>query len=174
MLRQVKVAIASRKPAPQVCNEAEPPNRLPAAGERNAAVRSRIRQNDLRLEAELSLEKQILRDVANGNYSPLSGNVTQSGMPMRCTNSWNGLYVWPRERAPRFCCPTMFLRIQCPSHPRFATANSEVRPPQPLRGRGVPHLDFTQSRGFRSVQACCNGVPHLRRRRWAKPDTRTV
>ena len=79
LLRQIEVEIANGKPTPQACQEAEitqqtyyrwrkeygglkldPAKRLKELERENAKLK--------RLVAELSLEKQILKDVAGGNF----------------------------------------------------------------------------------------------------------
>jgi transposase-like protein len=79
LLRQIEVAIANGKPTPQACKEAEitvqtyyrwrkeygglkldQAKRLKDLERENAKLK--------RLVAELSLEKQILKDVASGNF----------------------------------------------------------------------------------------------------------
>jgi len=79
LLRQVEVGIANGKTTPQACKEAEitaqtyyrwrkefgglkldQAKRLKELGRENAKLK--------RLVAELSLEKQILKDVAEGNF----------------------------------------------------------------------------------------------------------
>jgi putative transposase len=79
MLRQIEVGIANGKPTPQACKEAEitvqtyyrwrkeygglkldQAKRLKDLEKENSKLK--------RLVAELSLEKQILKDVAEGNF----------------------------------------------------------------------------------------------------------
>jgi putative transposase len=79
LLRQIEVGIANGKPAPQACKEAEitiqtyyrwrkeygglklnQAKRMKELERENAKLK--------RLVAELSLEKQILKDVASGNF----------------------------------------------------------------------------------------------------------
>jgi putative transposase len=79
LLRQIEVAIANGKPTPQACKEAEitqqtyyrwrkeygglkldQAKRLKELEKENSKLK--------RLVAELSLEKQILKDVAEGNF----------------------------------------------------------------------------------------------------------
>jgi putative transposase len=79
LLRQIEVAIANGKPTPQACKEAEitqqtyyrwrkeygglkldQAKRLKELEKENTKLK--------RLVAELSLEKQILKDVASGNF----------------------------------------------------------------------------------------------------------
>ena len=79
LLRQIEVGIANGKPTPQACKEAEitvqtyyrwrkeygglklnQAKRLKALEKENAKLR--------RVVAELSLEKQVLKDVAEGNF----------------------------------------------------------------------------------------------------------
>ena len=79
MLRQIEVSIANGKPTPQACKEAEITMQtfLPLAervrrpengpGQTTEGTRERERQTE-RLVAELSLDKQILKDIAEGNF----------------------------------------------------------------------------------------------------------
>jgi len=79
LLRQIEVAIANHKPTPQACREAgiteqsyyrwrreygglklEQARRLKELEKENSRLR--------RLVTELSLEKQVLKDVASGNF----------------------------------------------------------------------------------------------------------
>ena len=79
LLRQIEVGIANGKPTPQACKEVEiaqqtyyrwrkefgglkldPAKRMKELERENAKLK--------RLVAELSLEKQILKDVASGNF----------------------------------------------------------------------------------------------------------
>jgi len=79
LLRQIEVAVANGKPTPQACKEAEittqsyyrwrkeygglkldQAKRLKDLEKENSKLK--------RLVAELSLEKQILKDVAEGNF----------------------------------------------------------------------------------------------------------
>src|ERR1700730_11699839 len=79
LLRQTEVGIANGKPTPQACKEAEitiqtyyrwrkeygrlklnQAKRMKELGRENAKLK--------RLVAELSVEKQILKDVASGNF----------------------------------------------------------------------------------------------------------
>jgi transposase-like protein len=79
LLRQIEVGIANGKPTPQACKEAEitiptyyrwrkeygglklnQANRMKELERENTKLK--------RLVAELSLEKQILKDVASGNF----------------------------------------------------------------------------------------------------------
>ena len=79
ILRQIEVAVASSKPIPQACKEAgiteqtyyrwrkeygglklEQARRLKELEKENSRLR--------RLVTELSLEKQVLKDVASGNF----------------------------------------------------------------------------------------------------------
>jgi len=79
MLRQIKVSIANGKPTPQACKEAEitvqtfyrwrkeygglkmdQAKRLKELEKENGKLK--------RLVAELSLDKQILKDIAEGNF----------------------------------------------------------------------------------------------------------
>jgi hypothetical protein len=79
LLRQIEVAIGSGKPTPQACKEAEitvqtfyrwrkeygglkldQAKRLKELEKENSKLK--------RLVAELSLEKQVLKDVAEGNF----------------------------------------------------------------------------------------------------------
>jgi putative transposase len=79
ILRQIEVAIANNKPTPQACREAEiteqtyyrwrkeygglkleQAKRLKELEKENSRLR--------RVVTELSLEKQVLRDVASGNF----------------------------------------------------------------------------------------------------------
>ncbi len=79
LLRQIEVGIASGKPTPQACKDAEitiqtyyrwrkeygglkldQAKRLKALEKENAKLK--------RVVAELSLEKQVLKDIAEGNF----------------------------------------------------------------------------------------------------------
>jgi len=79
LLRQIEVAIANHKPTPQACREAgiteqsyyrwrreygglklDQARRLKELEKENSRLR--------RLVTELSLEKQVLKDVASGNF----------------------------------------------------------------------------------------------------------
>ena len=79
ILRQIEVAVATNKPLPQACKEAgiteqtyyrwrkeygglklEQARRLKELEKENSRLR--------RLVTELSLEKQVLKDVASGNF----------------------------------------------------------------------------------------------------------
>jgi putative transposase len=92
LLRQVEVELANGKTTPQACKEAEitaqtyyrwrkefgglkldQAKRLKELERENAKLK--------RLVAELSLEKQILKDVAERNFQTLSGDVEWSCMP---------------------------------------------------------------------------------------------
>ena len=79
LLRQIEVGIANGKPTPQACKEAEiPPQtyyrwrkefgglKLDQAKRMKELERENAKLK--RLVAELSLEKQILKDVASGNF----------------------------------------------------------------------------------------------------------
>jgi len=79
LLRQIEVGIANGKPTPQACKEAEITIqtyyrwRKEYGGLKlNQAKRMKELEREntklKRLVAELSLEKQILRDVASGNF----------------------------------------------------------------------------------------------------------
>ena len=88
VLRQIEVQMANGKTAPQACKEAEihtqtyyrwrkeygglkreQAKRLKELERENARLK--------RLVAALSLEKQVLRDVAQGNFCALSGGVVR-------------------------------------------------------------------------------------------------
>ena len=79
LLRQIEVGIANGKPTPQACKEAEITVqtyyrwrkeygglKLDQAKRLKELVRENIKLK--RLVAELSLEKQVLKDVAEGNF----------------------------------------------------------------------------------------------------------
>jgi putative transposase len=102
LLRQVEVELANGKTTPQACKEAEitaqtyyrwrkefgglkldQAKRLKKLERENAKLK--------RLVAELSLEKQILKDVAEGNFQALSGGVARSGMHARTTKYRSGM-----------------------------------------------------------------------------------
>jgi transposase-like protein len=79
LLRQIEVGIANGKPTPQACKEAEITIqtyyrwRKEYGGVKlNQAKRMKELEREntklKRLVAELSLEKQILKDVASGNF----------------------------------------------------------------------------------------------------------
>src|SRR5580704_16541864 len=102
LLRQVEVELANGKTTPQACKEAEitaqtyyrwrkefgglkldQAKRLKELERENAKLK--------RLVAELSLEKQILKDVAEGNFYALSGDVARSGMLARTIECRSGM-----------------------------------------------------------------------------------
>ena len=79
LLRQIEVGIANGKPTPQACKEAEITQqtyyrwrkefgglKLDQAKRMKELERENAKLK--RLVAELSLEKQILKDVASGNF----------------------------------------------------------------------------------------------------------
>ena len=79
LLRQIEVGIANGKPTPQACKEAEITQqtyyrwrkefgglKLDQAKRMKELERENAKRK--RLVAELSLEKQILKDVASGNF----------------------------------------------------------------------------------------------------------
>ena len=79
LLRQIEVGIANGKPTPQACKEAEINQqtyyrwrkefgglKLDQAKRMKELERENAKRK--RLVAELSLEKQILKDVASGNF----------------------------------------------------------------------------------------------------------
>jgi hypothetical protein len=79
LLRQIEVAIANGKPTPQACKEAEITQqtyyrwrkeygglKLEQAKKLKELEKENARLK--RLVAELSLEKQVLKDVAEGNF----------------------------------------------------------------------------------------------------------
>jgi putative transposase len=79
LLRQIEVGIANGKPTPQVCKEAEITVqtyyrwRKEYGGlklDQAKRLKELVRENSKlkRLVAELSLEKQVLKDVAEGNF----------------------------------------------------------------------------------------------------------
>jgi putative transposase len=79
LLRQIKVGIANGKPTPQACKEAEITVqtyyrwRKEYGGlklDQAKRLKELVRENSKlkRLVAELSLEKQVLKDVAEGNF----------------------------------------------------------------------------------------------------------
>ena len=79
LLRQIEVGIANGKPTPQACKEAEITVqtyyrwRKEYGGlklDQAKRLKELVRENSKlkRLVAELSLEKQILKDVAEGNF----------------------------------------------------------------------------------------------------------
>ena len=79
LLRQIEVGIANGKPAPQACKEAEITVqtyyrwRKEYGGlklDQAKRLKELVRENSTlkRLVAELSLEKQVLKDVAEGNF----------------------------------------------------------------------------------------------------------
>jgi putative transposase len=120
LLRQIEVEIANGKSTPQACKEAEitiqtyyrwrkefgglkldQAKRMKELERENAKLK--------RLVAELSLEKQILKDVASGNFWALSGGVVRwsmcakstksvSAMPAGCWGSGEGHNAMPRSR----------------------------------------------------------------------------
>src|SRR3977135_2961138 len=96
LLRQIEVGIANGKPTPQACKEAEITIqtyyrwRKEYGGLKlNQAKRMKEleRENTTlkRLVAELSLEKQILKDVASGTFWALSGGVVRWSMHANST-----------------------------------------------------------------------------------------
>jgi putative transposase len=78
LLRQIEVGIANGKPTPQACKEAEITIQTYYRWRKEygglkldqARLKDLERENAKlkRLVAELSLEKQILKDVASGNF----------------------------------------------------------------------------------------------------------
>jgi putative transposase len=79
LLRQIEVEIANGKTTPQACKEAEITVQtyyrwkkeyggLKLAQAKRLRERERENSKLKRLVAELSLEKQILKDVASGNF----------------------------------------------------------------------------------------------------------
>jgi putative transposase len=79
LLRQIEVGIANGKPTPQACKEAEITVqtyyrwRKEYGGlklDQAKRLKELVRENNKlkRLVAELSLEKQVLKDVAEGNF----------------------------------------------------------------------------------------------------------
>jgi len=79
LLRQIEVGIANGKPTPQACKEAEITVQTyyrwrKEYGGLKLAQAKRLKELEKengklkRLVAELSLEKQILKDVAEGNF----------------------------------------------------------------------------------------------------------
>ena len=88
ILRQIEVAMANGKTAPQACKEAGIHTqtyyrwRKEYGGlKRGQAKRLKELEKEntrlKRLVAELSLEKQVLREVAQGNFGALSGGVVR-------------------------------------------------------------------------------------------------
>ncbi len=75
LLRQIEVGIANGKPTPQACKEAETYYRWRKEYgglklDQAKRLKELVRENSKlkRLVAELSLEKQVLKDVAEGNF----------------------------------------------------------------------------------------------------------
>jgi len=79
LLRQIEVGVANGKPTPQACKEAEITVqtyyrwRKEYGGlklDQAKRLKELVKENSKlkRLVAELSLEKQVLRDVAEGNF----------------------------------------------------------------------------------------------------------
>ena len=79
LLRQIEVGVANGKPTPQACKEAEITVqtyyrwRKEYGGlklDQAKRLKELVRENSKlkRLVAELSLEKQVLKDVAEGNF----------------------------------------------------------------------------------------------------------
>ena len=104
LLRQIEVEIANGKTTPQACRDAQitvqtfyrwrkeygglkldQAKRLKELEKENSKL--------TRLVAELSLEKQILKDVAEGNFQAWSGGVARSGMLVRPTGCRSGMPV---------------------------------------------------------------------------------
>ena len=102
LLRQIEVGIANGKTTPQACKEVEitvqtyyrwrkeygglkldQAKRLKELERENAKLK--------RVVAELSLEKQVLKDIAEGNFSALSDVAVRWGMRGRSTNSRNDM-----------------------------------------------------------------------------------
>ena len=96
VLRQIEVQIANGKKVPPACKEAgnhtqtyyrwrkeygglklDQARRLKELEKENARLK--------RLVAELSIEKQVLRDVAQGNLYALSGGVVRWSVPSTST-----------------------------------------------------------------------------------------
>src|SRR6202035_60518 len=97
LLRQIEVEIANGKTTPQACKEAEitvqtyyrwrkeygglkldQAKRLKELEKENAKLK--------RVVAELSLEKQVLKDIAEGNFKALNGVAVRSSMRGRGMN----------------------------------------------------------------------------------------
>jgi transposase-like protein len=102
LLRQIEVAVANGKTTPQACKEAQITAqtyyrwRKEFGGlklDQAKRLKELERENGKlkRLVAELSLEKQILKDVAEGNFQALSGGVARSGMCARRTGFPSGM-----------------------------------------------------------------------------------
>jgi putative transposase len=79
LLRQIEVGIAKGKPTPQACKEAEITVQTYYRWRRECGglkldqakrLKELVRENSKlrRLVAELSLEKQVLKDVVGGNF----------------------------------------------------------------------------------------------------------
>src|ERR1700693_2739820 len=96
LLRQVEVELANGKTTPKACKEAETTAqtyyrwRKEFGGlklDQAKRLKELERENGKlkRLVAELSFEKKILKDVAEGNFEALSGDVARSGMYARTT-----------------------------------------------------------------------------------------
>ena len=96
LLRQIEVEIANGKTTPQACKEAEITQqtyyrwrkefgglKLDQAKRMKELERENAKLK--RLVAELSLEKQILKDVASGNFSAMSGGVVRWSVRAKST-----------------------------------------------------------------------------------------
>jgi putative transposase len=102
LLRQIEVGIANGKPTPQACKEAEitvqtyyrwrkeygglkldQAKRLKELERENAKLK--------RVVAELSLEKQVLKDIAEGNLEALSGFAVRWNMRVRSMDCLSGM-----------------------------------------------------------------------------------
>ncbi len=68
VLRQIEVEIANGKTTPQACKEAEITQQTYYRWRKEYGGLERENAKLKRLVAELSLEKQILKDVAEGNF----------------------------------------------------------------------------------------------------------
>src|SRR2546422_9478173 len=101
LLRQIEVEIANGKTTPQACRDAQitaqtfyrwrkefgglkldQAKRLKELEKENSRLK--------RLVAELSLEKQVLRDVAQGNFEAPSGGVVRESVHARNTDFPSG------------------------------------------------------------------------------------
>ena len=112
VLRQIEVQMGNGKTAPQACKEAGIHTQTyyrwrKEYGGLKVVQAKRLKELEKentrlkRLVAELSLEKQVLRDVAQGNFRALSGGVVRwsvrgsntgcrNGMPAGCWGNGEG------------------------------------------------------------------------------------
>ena len=128
VLRQIEVQIANGKTPPQACKEAGIHTQTyyrwrKEYGGLKVVQAKRLKELEKengrlkRLVAELSLEKQVLRDVARGNFYALSGVVVrwsmrgsntscQNGMPAGCWGNGEGhndtsrILCWTKMPSP--------------------------------------------------------------------------